>query len=171
MKFISNCSHVINWDDIIKNIYELPGKVLTYSPSGNDLDLQWQAAGYKHYDPAIEWIQYWSGKDFDENIANIFGNFVGATPYYTFISRIRPGKFIPFHEDRMKDQDLIPGNPVRYTCFISKPTNGHLSLVEDRVVYNAQQGDIWKWPNPSAQHSGVNVADRDKFMFNFWGYE
>jgi hypothetical protein len=170
MKFVGNCN-IIEWHKLIQEVQQHDGKILTYTPSGNDLDNQWQAAGYKHNDPAIEWIQYWSGKTFDQTIADQFGKWVGATPYYTFISRIRVGKFIPFHVDHMKDQDNIPGTPVRYTCFMSGPINGHLSLVEDQVVHHAEVGDVWEWPSPSSTHSGINVSDTDKWQFNFWGYK
>lgn len=169
MKYVGNCN-TIDWKKLIKSLQDSEGKTLTYSPSGNDLDNQWQAAGYEHYDPAIEWIQFWAGQHFDINIAEEFGKWVGATPYYTFVSKIRVGKFIPFHEDNMKDQDQIPGTPIRYTCYMSGPVPGHLSLVEDSVVSMASVGDVYEWPSPSSQHSGVNVSDRDKWQFNFWGY-
>lgn len=170
MKFVGNCS-TIDWYKLIEWLNGSEGKVLTYTPSGNDLDNQWQAAGYKHNDPGIEWIQYWSGQHFDQDIANTFGSWVGATPYYCFVSRIRVGKFIPFHEDRMKDQDSIPGAPVRYTCYMSGPVQGHLSLVEDSVVSLPQVGDVYEWPSPAAQHAGANVGNKDKWQFNFWGYK
>jgi hypothetical protein len=170
MKFIGNCD-TINWYKLSEWLQGSEGKVLTYTPSGNALDQQWQAAGYKHNDPAIEWIQYWSGQHFDSKIAEKFGEWVGATPYYTFVSRIRVGKFIPFHEDNMKDQENIPGAPVRYTCYMSGAVPGHISLVEDSVVTMPNVGDVYEWPSPSSQHSGVNVSDRDKWQFNFWGYK
>lgn len=169
MKFVANCS-IIDWAQLIEQLTPTEGKVLTYRLSGNDLDVQWQSAGYRHGDPAIEWIQYWSGDHFDVSITEEFGKWVSATPYYTFVSRIRVGKFIPFHADYMKNQEKIPGTPVRYTCYMSGPTNGHLGLVENHVVYHAQVGDVWQWPSPNAQHSGVNIGDKDKWQFNFWGY-
>lgn len=170
MKYIGNCS-TIDWKELISSLQGADGKVLTYRPSGNDLDKQWQAAGYLHHDPAIEWVQYWSGTTFDSSIADKFGEWAGAKPYYTFVSKIRVGKFIPFHIDHMVDQDNIPGTPVRYTCFMSGPIDGHLSLVEDQVVHHASVGDVWQWPSPSSQHSGVNVGNVDKWQFNFWGYK
>lgn len=169
MKYIGNCD-TIDWLSLIESLRKAEGKVLTYTPSGNALDSQWQRAGYQHNDPAIEWIQYWSGQHFDTNIAEEFGSWIGVTPYYSFVSRIRVGKFIPFHEDIMKDQESIPGTPVRYTCYMSGPVPGHLSLVENSVISNANIGDVYEWPSPSSQHSGVNVSDTDKYIFNFWGY-
>jgi hypothetical protein len=169
MKYIGNCQ-TIDWDGLIKTLNQVEGKVLTYSASGNDLDLQWQRAGYKHGDPAIEWVQYWADQHFDKSIADLFGDWVGARPFYTFVSKIRVGKFIPFHTDHMKDQDSIPGNPVRFSCYISQSRLGQLSMVEDCVIHSTAIGDVWEWPSPSSQHSGVNVSDQDKYMFNFWGY-
>jgi hypothetical protein len=169
MKYIGNCD-VIDWNQLVDQLKSADGKVLTYKPSGNALDLQWQLAGYQHNDPAIEWIQYWAGQCFETSIADVFGEWVGAKPYYTFVSRIRVGKFIPFHEDVMSTQHEIPGSPVRYTCYMSGAVPGHIGLVEDTVISMPQVGDVWQWPSPSSQHSGVNVSDCDKWQFNFWGY-
>lgn len=170
MRYVGNC-YMIDWSKLIDRLQDVEGKVLTYTPSGNELDEQWQKAGYKHNDPAIEWIQYWADRHFDKSIADIFGEWVGAMPYYTFVSKIQVGKFIPLHKDTMKDQDQIPGTPVRYTCYMSGPVLGHLSMVENTVISMPQVGDVYEWPSPSSQHAGVNIGDRNKWQFNFWGYK
>ena len=72
MKYISNTVNLIEWDDVINEIEDKPGTTLRYNEQTfnrelkgfDQLDSEWQTAGYKYNDPAREWINYFPHSDF-----------------------------------------------------------------------------------------------------------
>ena len=177
MKLIGNTEQLIDWADIVAKLKN--GNTLCYTPESfpggatfNELDRIWQEAGYKYNDPSVEWTNYFPGAGFDSTVVDTFQTIVGAKPWMVWISQIRPGKMAPWHFDAHSklDELLALGTPVRYTCYIQEPHNGHISIVDDTSVYLPACGSIYEWPSYNAWHCGVNGGLTDKYMFNYWGY-
>lgn len=180
MKYISNTDDLINWDEVIVDIKDKPGVTLHYNEQTFNKDLkgfdqlhkEWIEAGYKFNDPAIEWTNYFPGSDFSQEVVDIFKTIVNAEPWMVWISRIRPGRMAPWHFDaHSKIHELIDKKVVRYTCYIQKPTFGHVSIVENSCIYRPIQGNIYQWPSHDSYHCGMNGGYTDKYMFNYWGYQ
>ena len=101
-----------------------------------------------------------------------FKNIVGAEPFMVWISRIKPGRMAPWHFDaHSRIHELEGKNIVRYTCYIQKPSAGHVSIVGDHCLYKPKQGSIYLWDSYDDYHCGLNGGLRDKYMFNYWGYQ
>jgi len=175
-----NTLHLIDWDAVVDQCKDNPGNTLRYNKESfsdttvfGTLDATWQAAGYQYNDSTIEWTNYFPGKDFDNEVVNIFSGIVNAKPWMVWISKIRPGKMAPWHYDaHTKLNELLKlGTPVRYTCYIQDPHPGHVSIVGDQSVYLPAKGSIFKWSSYDAWHCGMNGGLADKYMFNFWGYQ
>jgi hypothetical protein len=180
MILVGNTETLIDWNNVILDIINKSGTSLRYNeqsfdktiPAFADMDAVWQKAGYQYNDPSIEWINYFPGSDFNQEVVDVFKQLVMAEPWMVWISRIRPGKMAPWHYDAHSklDELLSLGTPVRYTCYIQEPSPGHVSIVGDSAVYRPSKGSIYKWPNYNAWHCGLNGGLTDKYMFNYWGY-
>lgn len=179
MKYISNTVNLINWDDVIDLIKDKPGVTLKYNeqtfnrslPGFDKLDNEWQEAGYKYEDDSIEWTNYFPGSDFPQEVVDTFKTIVDVEPWMVWISRIRPGRMAPWHFDaHSRIHELDGKTVVRYTCYIQKPTFGHVSIVGDSCIYRPLQGSIYQWPSHDAYHCGMNGGYTDKYMFNYWGF-
>jgi len=181
MKYIDNCSHLINWNSIIESVRNLEGTRVTYTkeffnvnlPGFKELDEIWQNAGFQYGEPSIEWINYFPDQ-FGNNIVEEFSNFINVKPWMVWISRINVGRMAPLHKDAHSkiNELLLLGSPKRFTCFIENPKEsfGHVSIVDDVCITKFKQGDIYEWPSYNSWHAGGNGGITDKFQFNFWGY-
>ena len=116
---------------------------------------------------------YYPGKEFSMEIAEKFGEFVGAPRMIkSWISKIYPGKTAPWHWDWDVDWKKYTeqGNPVRFTAMINEPAPGHVFIVGDEALYNQKQGDVHKWPDFKSYHGGTNCGLVPKFNFNYLAY-
>jgi hypothetical protein len=180
MKLIAQTENQIDWDTVIRQCSLRPGVVLHYNnksfddtdPAFAKMNTIWQQAGYVYDDPAIEWINYFPGTDFAESVVPIFRDIVNAQPWMVWVSRIRPGKMAPWHFDaHSKIKEILTlGTPVRYTCYIQEPSNGHVSIVGNKAIYRPTKGSVYQWENYNDWHCGMNGGVTDKYMFNYWGY-
>ncbi len=180
MKLIGNTGEKILWDSVVEQCAKHQGQTLVYNrgsfPNTEDfdkMDQMMQSAGYQYGTDAVEWTNFFPGEHFDQIVADTFAKIVGATPWMVWISRVRPGKMTPWHWDAhqaISEFKKLP-NPVRYTCYIQKPHDGHVSIVADTVIYKPEQGSIYQWPTCYSWHAGLNCGYADKYMFNFWGYQ
>jgi hypothetical protein len=180
MKLIGNTESKIDWNKIINQCLVKPGQTLNYNrgcfPNTDDfdkMDAMMQQAGYQYGTDAVEWINYFPNDNFDQEVVDTFSNIVSASPWMVWISRIRPGKMTPWHWDAhqsISEFKKLP-NPVRYTCYIQSPHDGHISIVDESVIYKPAQGSIYQWPTCYSWHAGLNCGYADKYMFNFWGYQ
>lgn len=127
-------------------------------------------AGYDKVD-SVEWINYYPNKHFDLEPILEFEKYVNLKCARAWISKIRPGKMAPMHQDVDDDLEkyLEQGNLIRYSIFISKPCPGAVFLFNDSVHYLEPQGSVIKWNHYLDWHAGANCGFDDKFMFHFLG--
>jgi hypothetical protein len=130
-----------------------------------------QDAGYD--ESTVEYRHYQSGKHFDKKYQEVLGNLVGATPIMCWVSEIRPGKCTPWHWDinPWEEEHKKLGTLVRYFCFISPPTAGHVFVTQDDAYYNEVQGAVYQYSHIHAWHAGTNVGIVPKFFLTLTAYQ
>jgi hypothetical protein len=189
VKFIGNCSDIINWDTIIEPLSTRPG-IRTpgedselYDENGDPKDkrplhyassMMLKNAGY-HTLNTIEWYTYLPTIDFDNSAVDKFSEFVNTTALCVWISSVKPGRCIPYHWDfdyGEYDKEILENKDrlLRYTCHISRPKFGHIFATENMSFYNEPQGNTYLWDNLDLYHGGSNFGLEPKFLFNFIGY-
>lgn len=127
-------------------------------------------AGYDKVD-SVEWINYYPEKHFDNLCVIEFEKFTRTKCARAWISRIRPGKMAPLHQDidDNLEEYLSQGELIRYSVFISKPTIGAVFICRDSIYHLQPQGTIIEWEHFMDWHAGTNCGLHDKYMFNFIG--
>ena len=127
-------------------------------------------AGYDKVD-TVEWINYYPGKHFDILPVKEFEKFVGMKCARAWISKIRPGKYAPIHQDIDDniEEYLAQGELFRFSTFISQPHPGGVFIVEDQCFHCEPSGNTYQWSNYMEWHAGGNCGLHDKFMFHFLG--
>jgi L-rhamnose mutarotase len=168
----------INWNSLIESLPLDQGELkITNKQFYQNLDgrfdkivQKWKSAGYDSSD-SVEWINYYPGKHFNNSIVDQIAVATGLTSARSWISRIRPGKMAPYHQDIDDniEQYLAQGTIERYSIFISEPSLGSVFLLKDQVFHLQPQGTSIKWDNYMDWHAGVNCGFEDKFMFHFLG--
>jgi hypothetical protein len=169
----------INWDSVIELLSTQEGVAVTTDPSRWNLDTpgyneiysMWKKANFNP--TAIKWINYYPGKHFDQSIVDTVAESLNVGVHRSWISRIDPGFFAPWHWD-VDDNEaeyLKKGAIYRYSCFIEKPAHGHIFIVGDDYYYNQPQGRLLKWGNYKEWHSGINAGMTPKYMFHLLCYQ
>lgn len=166
------------WDTILDEIANQEGDPRTYgvdfyiNADGrfNEIIEMWQQAGYDK-SGTVEWINYYPGKHFNEQVEKDFENLVGYKCAKAWISKIRPGKYAPYHWDidDHEEEYLAQGELKRWSCTVSKPKKGQVFIVENIVVHGEPQGTVLEWPTYKSWHGGGNCSFEPKYLFNFLG--
>lgn len=169
----------INWKPIVESISTQQGEERTVgvnfyennSGEFNEVIELWKGANYTS--EKVEWINFYPGTHFDDNIPDVFSEEVNATHIRSWISCIRPGKSAPWHQDvdDQMNQYLKLGSLVRYTCHISEPSQGQLLLIEKDSFYMVPQGTITRWSNIMNWHGSSNCGFKNHYLYHFLGYE
>jgi hypothetical protein len=170
--FLGNTENIIDWDKIINDIKDQPGRKVDLINWNNPLFLKikdlFSSSNYNM--SSAEWINYYPGKDFPESVNTIFGNFVKhPNVIRSWISRINPGKTAPWHwdVDDNEEQYLQQRKLVRFTCKIGTHDPGHITVIGDHVLYNNRSGDVFQWPEHRTWHGSANAGLVPKYQFNY----
>jgi hypothetical protein len=168
----------INWDELIDSLSLQQGTEVTTDPSYwdpenhnySEIYSKWKEARFN--ESAIKWINYYPIKNYDENIEHSLAAYCGVRPIRSWISRIDPGYFAPWHwdiDDQLEEYKKL-GDLFRYICFIDKPHMGHIFILGDKYYYDMEQGTLIEWGNYLEWHCGINGGLSPKYMFNLLGY-
>jgi hypothetical protein len=127
-------------------------------------------AGYDKVD-TVEWINYYPGKHFDPLPVKEFEKYAGVKCARAWISKIRPGKYAPIHQDIDDniEQYLAQGEVIRYSTFISQPHPGGVFILGNQCFHTEASGNTYQWEDYMDWHAGGNCGLHDKFMFHFLG--
>jgi hypothetical protein len=136
----------------------------------NEIITKWTTAGYDKGD-SVEWINYYPETHFSLEVINHFEKWSNSQCARAWISRIRPGKMAPFHQDIDDNIEkyLSKGQLIRFSIFISEPSSGAVFILKDDVYHLQPAGTILQWDDYLDWHAGMNAGFKDKFMFNFIG--
>lgn len=175
-----NCGDIINWQELINQL-----EIKTPSYIGprhredddiigiSDISKKWKEAGYvlKEDGGSVSWDMFLPINDFDKKIVDDFSDIVGIDCMSAWISRVRPGHYVPQHWDANDNEDEYNKikNVERYSCNISKPAFGHILILEDDIIHNQPQGTIVKWPDRKSWHGSFNIGIENKYLFNIFG--
>jgi hypothetical protein len=179
IEFIGNCTSV-DWDSVIDSIAELTGEARTYNKDFylnvdgrfNEIIEIWKTAGYDKSN-SVEWINYYPDKHFDSAVVKQFEEYTGTTCARAWVSKIRPGKYAPYHWDidDYEEEYLAQGQLVRYTAHPCVPTLGQVLIVEEHLFHNEAQGNVYKWASHHNWHAGGNCSFKPKYLFNYLGIQ
>jgi hypothetical protein len=182
MKYIGNTGDLIDWDLIVDQLYGQPpshtGPDNSLKDPSNIVGFQeildnWNSVGVKTVKDGgtNNWDMYLPGVNFNAKAVEDFCNYVNADATFAWIANIHPGCMAHWHWDTSGKEDLfdkIP-NMVRYCCFITKPTHGHVFMTDNKAFAYCNQGDVWQWDDRKQWHGGVNFGFEEKYMFHFIG--
>jgi hypothetical protein len=180
-KFIGNLSDKLDCDKLINTLQQH-----TVAPCHGHMELDSTNPFYQEYieqtrilkqagydESTVEYRHYQSGTHFDKQVELIISELTGAIPLLCWISEIRPGKCTPRHWDINpweKEQEKL-GELVRYFCFLSKPTMGHVFVTSEDCYYMEEQGNVYQYSHRHEWHAGANVGLEPKFLLTFTGYQ
>jgi hypothetical protein len=173
LTYLGNCSSVIDWNSVIKEIENKePGYVGPRQswddPSVKEFAAIWKSAGYKpvREGGSAEWSMYFPGAQFDKSIAEEFAKFSGRTEWNScWISKIVPGQCAPWHTDLRVPNSV---NPERIYCHMDTLDVGHVLIVEDEHIVNQEQGATYKWSSPDLWHAAFNCGRKPSYLFNMY---
>ena len=180
LKFLGNTNNIIDWQAVVDSLQDTPPGYVGPRHSKDDdiigikeMAKLWDDAGFKLIKDGgtAGWDMFFPGEHFELDIVDRFSNFVNANCVNCWISRVNPGYMTPWHWDCNDNEDewrKIP-NLLRVTCNISRPQPGHAIMVEDFVVYNAEQGNVYQWPDRTNWHGGINCGFSPKYLLNYIG--
>jgi hypothetical protein len=169
-------SHI--WNEVIDSLLLQKGIDITVDQSKWDLDTPgytdvyeiWKKANFNSN--SIKWINYYPGKHYDQHIVDDLANYLRVKTIRSWISRIDPGYFAPWHwdiDDKEKEY-LSKGTLSRFSCFIEPPSMGHIFILGDQYYFNMPQGTLIKWNDYKEWHCGINGGLTPKFMFHLLAY-
>lgn len=180
VKYVGNCSNIINWDAVIKDCENNTPEYIGPSHKRGDnipgldevLDL-WESAGLKTAKDGgtVEWDMFMPGKQFDQAVVKQFVEFVGIDSYRSaWISRVNIGRHAALHWDVHDDEvNLSKITGIRrFHCHIGKPEVGHVLIVDQQCLYYQEQGATYEWPSRTSWHAGGNCGFKPKYLFNIW---
>lgn len=184
--YIDNFKQHFDFDSLISTLKSsTPDRRSPENPYGSSVEIVqeikqakeymgklWTDAGYMTSD-SVEWLNYYPGQHFGNNIVETFSNLVNATPYNVWISSMRPGKCVPWHWDIIKDYLKYKDDPrmVRYSLFFDNPAPGKVFVLSDESFHMTAQGSVYKWVIWDDWHLGFNCSLEQKFMFHYIGFQ
>jgi len=182
-KVLENTLSTIDWNDVLSNLGEGDKRdvakiwdnkaSLPDTPSYNaykEVFERCEKAGYRISD--IYWYDYFSGKNYPESVDNEFAKFTGSTFLRSWISRVDPGRNVPYHwdvDDRADEWKEL-GELIRFTCFIDAPKWGSAFIIEDELFYGLEQGTIVEWNSWDSYHAATVAGKEPQYLYHFLGY-
>jgi len=177
VRFVGNCK-TVNWQELIESISRIDGDVRTYgvnfyqdsNQNFNEIIDLWKTAGYDKTE-TVEWINYYPGKHFGTHYVTQFEEYTDTLCARAWISKIRPGKYAPYHKDIDDniEEYLARGDLVRYTAHPCIPKKGQILIIDETVLHLEEQGNVYKWSDYFAWHGGGNISFEPKYLFNYLG--
>ena len=131
----------------------------------------WKSANFNV--DAIKWTNYYPDKDFSSDLVNDIAFYLRANGVHrSWISRIDPGYYAPWHWDVDDNEDeYLKHNEIkRYSIMMNSNVSGHIFMLGQDYLYNLPCGSIFKWNNYKDWHSGINAGMTPKFMFHLLAY-
>jgi hypothetical protein len=171
---------MINWSDIISSLSTTEGVCVSFNnveniPVGasgfNEIINNFKKANYDF--STIKWYDYFPGEHFAKSVEDEFAAIVNCTPCRSWISKVNPGYYAPYHWDIEEKEELYlsMGKLKRFTCFITDPKFGQVMIVEDQCLYNQPLDTIYEWPSYRAWHAASNAGLEPQLLYHFLGYQ
>lgn len=164
--------HIPDWNDVISKLDN--GKDITIDPNKWNLDTPGYEEIYKIWHDAnfnvsaIKWTNFYPGENFSNDIDKKLCEHLEVNYLRSWISRVDPGYFAPWHWDVDDNEDdyLKLGTPRRFSCFITPPSLGHIFILGKDYFFNTKQGSLYEWNNYKEWHAGINAGFQPKFIYH-----
>jgi hypothetical protein len=184
-EYFGNTKGIIDWDSIVdickkcnnpeintpqgminRNEFNTEGNLLN---SYHEVLGTWINAGYNLNE--IVWSNYYPGHHFAIEIQNTFADFVNADPLRVFVSKVMPGRNVPYYRDvEYNEQEwLKEGSIERWVCFIDQPCWGSIFILENQAFHNTEQHSVYKWDSYRSWHARTNCGIYPQYLFHFIG--
>lgn len=171
-----NCSNIVNWNAVISGLKDgmdiLPIKEHWNTGNVDFLMIykMWEESNFNM--SAIKWTNYYPDKHFDQDVTDKVCKFLGVKEHRSWISKIDPGYYAPWHwdVDDNADEYLKQGSILRYSAHMSSAHPGHAFVVGNIAHHMWEQGDIFKWDSYDNWHTGMNGGTTPKYLFNLVAY-
>jgi hypothetical protein len=131
----------------------------------------WTKANYRLAD--IQWYDYYPHTHFDNSVTDKFSELVNAKPLRTFISKVLPGRIVPYHWD-IEDMEIEwnkLGEMVRYVCFMHDPIPGQILALDEYCFYDAPKDAVYQWKSRKNWHAAANCSTAPYYLYHFLGYK
>ena len=181
---LKNCAFLntfkrIDWNSLISDLKLQKGELITTDPSRWNSDTSeygriyqmWQSANFNP--SSIKWINYYPDKHYSKKLINDIQSYLRLSGIHrTWISRVDPGYYAPWHWDIDDNIDLYieKGIPKRYSIMIGESFPGQIFIIGQDHIYNSPQGSIFKWNNYREWHCGINASMNPKYMLHLLAY-
>lgn len=173
-----NTFNRLDWNEVIISISNQLGTAITPDPKIWNLENpeykkiyeMWQDANFNN--ASIKWINYYPNLNFSEDVTNSVAKYLRINVHRSWISRIDPGYYAPWHWDIDEDEKeyLSKGQPKRYSIMMNPPSMGHILILGKDYIFDVPQGAIFKWYNYKNWHSGINAGLTPYYMLHILGY-
>ena len=175
-KFAGNCSHIIDWEDVIEHLEDKePGILIeakaietkatdpnypTY-PGEKEHDTltleRWKNAGYDF--SSSYWYLYRPETHFSVDVENKLAEFLNITPMHTSIFKIPPGCNAPVHFETGENPNAhAPGKEIRVCSQIRSGVDGQVLIIESEVFHNCLAGNLYQWDHFTQMHAVANCG-------------
>jgi hypothetical protein len=190
MSYVGNCSSVIDWNSIVKELdlyegtfrgFETPyEKQVTIDLVNKKEHLEYDYLRdndelNKAYsdNKSLEFYTYTAGKEYSKDIDYKFAEWLGVDVSLSWISKVGVGKVAAPHIDDEEvywSKNKFPNRElVRYHCHITQPEMGAAFMIEKECYHMKELGDVFIWPSTDSLHCGVNASTKEKFLYHFIG--
>ena len=169
----------VNWNSLIFNLNNQNGDPVTTNPERWNLDTSEYSEIYKmwkdsNFNPSsIKWINYYPNKHYEQDFIKDIQSYLRLSGIHrSWISRVDPGYFAPWHWD-IDDNEKIylqNGIPTRYSIMISESFPGQIFIIGRDYIYDCPQGSIFKWNDYKEWHCGINASMVPKYMLHLLAY-
>jgi hypothetical protein len=165
----------LDWPGIIKSLDG--GDHVSTDPSRWDLTNpgyleiydRWAQAGFNM--SAIGWINYYPGRDFDQQVIDHAETCLGIKTHRAWISRINPGYMAPPHwdvDDREKEY-LQQGHILRKTIIMHQFDLGQILIIDGKYYNDLRPGSVIHWNHYRDTHSAANASLTGNYLLHIVG--
>lgn len=171
----------VNWQETINHLLQLPGdkKNIDFGEAKssderfNEILNNLKKAQFNPH--SAEWSNYYPKLDYESEVDRIVAHWLGLTGIHrAWISRTNPGYYAPWHWDiDANEQKYLEKGPIkRFSIFLDAPNKNfaHAFVLEEDIIYNAEQGMTIYWHNYKSWHAGMNGGLYPKFMYHILGW-
>ena len=169
----------LDWNIIVSNLNNQNGNTITTDPDKWNLDTSEYSNIYQMWKDAkfnpnsIKWINYYPNKHYEQDLIDNIQSYLRLSGIHrSWISRVDPGYYAPWHWDIDDNEDLYlqKGTPIRYSIMIGESYPGQIFIIGQDYIYNCPQGSIFKWNNYKEWHCGINASMVPKYMLHLLAY-
>ena len=162
----------IDWNSVISNLSNgkdiLPNPELWNLSNSHYMEIYtvWEESNFNM--SSVKWTNYYEYGDLTDQLSER----LGVSPLRSWISRIDPGYYAPWHYDvDEREEEYLTKNAQRYSCFISEKKLGHITIIGDDLFSSTETGTLIKWNNRLDWHTSMCACMIPNYMYHLIAYQ